>query len=202
MRRSILVIKIIVLLLALLASVGCGISRDTFSATMEAEVRPAVATEARRTAEAEIETVVPATLTAVAATQEVVLMSFHGQYVTAMGVGGGWLLRQEPDLGDCGWFTLQHLGNGKVSLMTCHNRYVTAPRTGATRKDWVLWQDSELGECGQFVLHESSEGVAFETCAGRFFTAGEDSWEPGLEWSVIAETFDKLAWELFTVLRR
>ena len=169
---------------------------------MEAEIQPTVAAEARWTAEAEIETVVPATLTAVAATQEVVLLSFHGRYVTAMGGGGSWWLRQEPGLDDCGWFTLQHLGNGKVSLKTCHDRYVTAPRAGAIRGDCVVWQESELGECGKFVLHESSEGVAFETCAGRFLTAGDGSWGPDLEWAIIAETHDKLAWELFTVLRR
>jgi hypothetical protein len=43
-------------------------------------------------------------------------MSFHGRYVTALGAGSGWLLRQEQDLGDRGWFTLEHLDDGTVAL--------------------------------------------------------------------------------------
>jgi hypothetical protein len=193
--------KTLVLLVGLLASVGCGISAANLMATQEAVIRPTVVEEARQTAKAEIETAVAATLTAVASTHKVALLSFHNRYVTAMGAGGGWVLKQEPDLSDCGWFTLQHLDNGKVSLMTCHDRYVTAPRTGATRSDWMLWQESELGDCGQFVLHNlGDDGVAFETCAGRFFTAGDGNWDPGLEWSVIGETFNMEAWEIFTLL--
>lgn len=202
MNRAILATKTIVLLLGVLASVGCGISATALKETHEAMVRPTVATEVWQTAEVSIETAVPSTLTAVAATQRVALMSFHGRYVTATGGGGGWLLKQEPDLSDCGWFTLHHLGNGKVTLKTCHDRYVTAPETGTTELDWMLYQESELGDCAQFVLHELRDGVAFETCAGRFVTAGDDSWEPGLEWSVVAEAHNILAWELFTVLRR
>lgn len=190
--------KTLVFLVALFASVGCGISR----ANMIATLRPTVALEARQTAEAKTETAVPATLTAVAATRKVALMSFHGQYVTAMGAGGGWLLRQYPDLRPCGWFTLHHLDNGEVTLKTCHGRYVTAPERGATKADWLLWQESELGECGQFVLHDlGGDEVAFETCAERYFTAGDGGWEPGLEWSVVAETNVLQAWEHFTVLQ-
>lgn len=202
MKRAFLTAKIVVLLLGLLASVGCGISATALRSTVEAEIRPAVATEARQTAEAETEAAVAGTQTAVAATQVVALLSFHGQFLTAKAGGSGWWLRQEPVLHGCGWFTLQHLGNGKVSLRTCHDRYVTAPRTGGVREDWVVWQESELGDCGQFVLHESSEGVAFETCGGRFLTAGDGGWGPDLSWVIVAETSTVMDWELFIVLRR
>lgn len=202
MKRAILTTKIIALLLGLFASVGCGISATALKATMEAEIRPAVATEARQTAEAEMEAGVAATQTAVPATQVVALLSYHGRFVTATGGGGSWLLKQELGLGGCGWFTLQHLRDGTVSLRTCHDRYVTAPRTGGTREDWVLWEESELGDCGQFVLHESNEGVAFETCAGRFLTAGDGGWGPNLEWAIVAETTTVMDWELFTLLWR
>jgi len=149
-----------------------------------------------------METAIPATLTAVPSTQKVALLSFHGRYVTAMGGGGGWLLKQEPDLSDCGWFTLHHLDNGKVALMTCHDRYVTAPKTGATRSDWMLWQESERGDCGEFVLHDlGRDGVALETCVGRFVTAGDGNWPGELAWSLVGETYDILAWEMFTVLQ-
>lgn len=99
MKRSILVIKITVLLLALLASIGCGISRDVLRATM---------------------------LTEVVATREVAFRSVHGQYVTAMGEDDAWTLGQKTEPGPCGWFTLHHLANGKVALVACHDRYVTS----------------------------------------------------------------------------
>jgi hypothetical protein len=206
MKHTILTAKTIVSLLGLLTSVGCGISAAGLRATQEAVVRPTVVTEVWQTAEAKIETAVPATLTAIAATrpatQKVALMSFHGRYVTALGEDGDWQLKQESGLGACGWFTQHYLDNGKIALVTCYDRYVTAPKTGATRWDWLLGQESELGDCGQFVLHESSDGVAFETCAGRFFTAGDGNWEGELAWSVVGETDTILTWELFTVLRR
>lgn len=201
MNRATLAIVTIILLLGAWVSAGCGISATALKATHEVVIRPNVATEVWQMAEATLETAVPATQTAAAVTQEIALLSFHGRYVTATGGGSGWLLRQEPGLSPCGWFTLHHLDGGKVALQTCHDRYVTAPETGATEPDWMLWQESELGDCGRFVLHERSDGVAFETCAGRFFTAGDLSWEPGLEWAVIGKTYDMQSWELFTVLR-
>ena len=130
-------------------------------------------------------------------------MSFHGRYVTAMGGGGGWLLRQEQNLSPCGWFTLQHLGNGKVSLMTCPDRYITAPRT---------WHHETGLGCSGKTLNWATVGSLSCTSQAKALllkrvrggssrpetTAGNRAWNR----SVIAETFDKLAWELFTVLRR
>jgi hypothetical protein len=118
--------------------------------------------------------------------------------VIAKGQGDGWALKQEAKLDDkCGWFTLSPQSDGKVALLTCYNRYVTAPRTGITRQDWLLRQGTRLDECGKFTVHELGNGeFAFETCAGRYFTAGNDSW-PGLQWSVVAETKELLSWERF-----
>jgi hypothetical protein len=171
-------------------------------ATHEAVLRPTLEQEIGLTAEAEIARAIPATLTAVPATREVVLISFHDRFVTASGGGAGWLLRQESHLSDCGWFTLQTLDNGRVGLKTCYGRYVTAPSSGTTRADWRLFQESELTGCGEFVLHERSDGVALETCAGKYVTAGDGGWEGDLAWSLVAETDEIMAWELFTVLGR
>jgi hypothetical protein len=128
----------------------------------------------------------------------VVLFSFHDLYVIAKGQDDGWVLKQETKLDDqCGWFTLGPQSDGKVALLTCYNRYVTAPRTGITRQDWLLRQETRLDECGKFTVHDLGNGeFAFETCAGRYFTAGNDSW-PGLQWSVVAETKELLDWERF-----
>jgi hypothetical protein len=203
MKRPTVVARIMVLLLALAGSLGCGISSQNLIATHEAALQPRLEEEARQTAEAEIGTAVSATLTAVPATQKVALMSFHGRFVIASGSGAGWLLRQQPDLTDCGWLTLQHLENGKVSLMTCHSRYVTARKTGATPRDWLLWQDWELGDCAQFALHDlGRDGVALETCAGRFVTAGDGGWPGQLAWSLVGETGNIETWERFTMLER
>ena len=108
------------------------------------------------------------------------------------------MLKQEALLDErCGWFTLSPQANGKVALLTCFNRYVTASRTGFSRQDWLLRQQTRLAECGMFTVHDLGGGeVAFETCAGRYFTAGDASWQ-GLEWLVVAETVDVLAWERF-----
>ena len=213
MKRTILTAKTIVLLLGLLASVGCGISATELMATLEPTVRSTVATEVWQTAKVEIEAAVAATQTSVAATQtvqvtptdtpspRVALMSFHGRYVTAVGEDDGWVLRLETELSDCGMFTQYHLDNGRIALVTCYGRYVTAPRRGTTRWDWELWQESGLGDCGQFTLHDQgSDGVAFETCAGRFVTAGDANWPGGLAWSLVGETYTIEAWERFTVL--
>jgi hypothetical protein len=179
MKNGMLTAKTMVLLLGLLTSVGCGISGTSLRATA-----------------------VPPTLTAIAATQKVALLSFHGRYVTAMGAGGGWLLKQKPDLSPCGWFTLHHLGNGEVTLRTCYDRYVTAPKTGDTRSDWMLWQESERGDCGEFVLHDlGRDGVALETCAGRFVTAGDGNWPGELAWSLVGEADTVKEWERFKILQ-
>jgi hypothetical protein len=133
---------------------------------------------------------------------EVAFKSSHGRYVTAMGEDDHWVLRQKTELSNCAWFTQHHRANGKIALETCHGRYVTAPETGATRWDWMLEQESKLGDCGQFDLYDlGSERVAFKTCADRFFTAGDGNWPPGLEWSVVGETYDLEAWEIFVVLQ-
>ncbi|MEJ2365599.1 MAG: hypothetical protein P8017_13150 [Deltaproteobacteria bacterium] len=133
---------------------------------------------------------------------EVAFKSFHGQYVIAMGEDANWALRQESELSACGWFTQQHLANGKIALKTCYGRYITAPKSGAERLDWMLRQESKLGPCGQFDLYDlGSNRVAIKTCVGRFFTAGDETWGPGLEWSVVGETYNMDAWEIFTVLQ-
>jgi hypothetical protein len=125
-------------------------------------------------------------------------LSFHDLYVIAKGKDDGWVLKQGTRLDDqCGWFTLSRQANGKVALLTCYDRYVTAPRTGITRPDWLLRQESRLDDCGQFDLLElPNDEVALKSCAGRFFTAGNDTWL-GLEWLVVAETRQMLDWERF-----
>jgi len=199
MKQSLLIAKAMVLLLGLLASVGCGISGTALRATLEAEIRPAVATEVWQTAEGEIEMAVAATVTS---TQRVAFVSFHGRYVTAMGEDDDWALRQEPELGDCGWFTQRRLDNGKVTLETCYGRYVTAPRRGTTRWDWMLGQEPTLSDCGQFTLRDlGSDGVALETCAERFVTAGDGNWPGKLAWSLVGETEEIKDWERFTMLQ-
>ena len=173
MKRPIVIAKIMVLLLSLIGSTSCGISSRDLMATSEAALRPPIEQEVWLTAETEIATAVPATLTAVAATQKVALISFHDRFVTALGGGSGWQLRQESYLADCSWFTLQILEDGRASLKTCYGRYITAPRSGSTRADWRLFQESGLTDCAKFVLHERSDGVALETCAHRYVTAGD-----------------------------
>lgn len=128
----------------------------------------------------------------------VALLSFHGRYVTAKGEGDGWVLIQETKLDDnCGWFTQIRQDNGQVALLTCYNRYVTAPRSGTIRWDWRLRQESNLDDCGKFIAYDVGSGeVAFESCAGKFFTAGNDTWT-GMQWFVVAETDNLLAWERF-----
>jgi signal transduction histidine kinase len=132
--------------------------------------------------------------------KKVAILSFHGQYVTAMGEDEGWLLTQEPEVSACGRFTQFNLGKGKIALLTCYGRYVTAPRSGNERPELVLWQDSGLSNCGQFDLVELANGkVAFKTCTGMVFTAGDGGWDPGLQWLVVAETKEIRDWEKFTL---
>jgi hypothetical protein len=173
MKRTIVIARTIALLLSLIGPSGCGISSQELMATREA-------------------------------TREVVLISFHDRFVTALGGGAGWLLRQESHLSDCGWFSLHFLEDGQVTLKTCHDQYVTAPDSGTTSADWRLFQQPELTDCGRFTLHEGSDGVALESCVGKYVTAGDAGlgWEGELAWSLVAETDQILAWELFTVLRR
>jgi hypothetical protein len=182
---------VILLLLGLFLSIGClGTSRaDLIDAAV-----------------AKTLTAMPSPLAGVTqahpASPKVALLSFHGRYVTAMGEDGGWLIKQEPELGTCGWFTQRRLENGKVALLTCYGRYVAVSRRGTTRQDWQLWQDSGLGDCAQFELFAlENDRIAFKTCSGKFFTAGDGGWDSGLQWSVVAE-MDKIdAWERFTLLR-
>jgi hypothetical protein len=126
------------------------------------------------------------------------LLSFRDLYVIAKRADEGWVLKQEARLDDpCGWFTLSRQANGKVALLTCNNRYVTAPRTGMTRPDWLLRQELKLNDCGEFDLLELPNAeVAFKSCAGRLFTPGDGTWL-GLEWLVVAETKEMLDWERF-----
>jgi hypothetical protein len=130
---------------------------------------------------------------------KVALRSFHGRYVIALGESDGWLLRQIGVVGECGLFTLDYLPGNKVTLKTCNGRFVTAPRSGSTRADWQVWQDSAAGDCGQFILEPYEKGVALKTCAGKYLTAGDDSWAPPLQWSVVAETDKVDKWEVFTM---
>jgi hypothetical protein len=130
---------------------------------------------------------------------DVAFKSFHGRYVTAMGEDHGWVLRQETILTECGRFTQHHLANGKIALETCHGRYVTAPEGGTERQDWLLGQESKLGKYGQFDLYEfGNDRVAFKTRARKFFTAGDGNWPAPLQWSLVAETGNMEAWEIFT----
>jgi hypothetical protein len=213
MKNRILIAKTMILLVGLLTSVGCGISGTSLRATLEAEVRPTVATEVWQTAEVKIETAVAATQTAretPTATPlppiKVAFKSHHGRYVTAMtGEDDDWSLRQKTELSECGWFTQHHLANGKIALETCDGRYVTASISGTTRLDWMLGQESELDDCGQFDLYTlGSDRVALKTCAGMFFTAGNDGvgWEGKLAWAVVGETDILQNWEIFTMLQQ
>ena len=132
--------------------------------------------------------------------QVVALKSFHNRYVTATGESDNWRLKQKTELSDCGRFTLRHLANGKVALETCHHKYVTAPKDGAAREDWTLGQNDSLNDCGQFELYElGGNRLALKTCAGRFFTAGDGYWPADLAWTLVGETRNLDAWEIFTV---
>jgi hypothetical protein len=134
---------------------------------------------------------------------EIALRSIHDRYVTALGEEEGWALGQETELGDCGWFTLRHLANGKIALKTCHDRYVTAPASGTETADWVIVQEPSLGPCGQFDSYElGSDRVALRTCANRFLTPGDGTWPEELAWSVVGETENLMDWEIMTMLER
>lgn len=227
MKRTIPIVTVLILLLGLVMSMSClGVSVADLKATY---VPPDVAATvssitATQTAQAtpsgtpcrdatQVAVDVAATVGAITATQtalplpttppqKVALVSFHGRYVTAEGSAGRWLLGQESGLSDCGLFTLDYLDNGKVALKTCHDRYVTAPKTGVTRSDWRLWQETELRGCGQFTLYDLGENeIALETCAENVITAGDGGWEEDLAWAIVGETDVVRDWERFKPLR-
>jgi hypothetical protein len=192
-------------------TVEAGKTAQVEEATAVSEALATAAEEARQM----IQTAIPATLTAIAtptpqpaatdilSQEEVLLVSIHGQYVIADDEPP-WALRQDTEVSDCGWFNLQYLANGKITLVTCMGRYVTAPdpdpETDPSRADWMLGQESELGKCGQFDRYDmGGERIALKTCSGNLVTAGDGGWGPGLVWSIVAETEYLDDWEIFTV---
>ena len=138
---------------------------------------------------------------------QIAIKSYHGRYITALGVDNGWVMTQDPAVGNCGKFTLFELGNNKVALRTCNGRYVTAPTMSnpnlvTTQHDpqWQLWQESSLGDCGAFDMIEQPEGkVAFRTCMGMVVTAGDVNWPGEMAWAVVAERAEIKEWEQFTL---
>ena len=129
------------------------------------------------------------------------LLSNHDLYVIAKGAADDWVLKQEPKLDEkCSWFKVIPQEKDMVALLTCYNRYVTAPKTGMDRADWVLRQEISLEDCGKFTVHDLGNGeIAIETCTGRYFTAGDGNWPSGLQWLVVAETKEIKDWEKFTL---
>jgi hypothetical protein len=126
--------------------------------------------------------------------EKVAIISFHEE--------DDWALRQEEELGLCGWFTQRRLEDGNITLETCHGRYVTAPRQGTTRSDWMLRQERRPGDCGRFMVRGLGSGeVVLETCAGRLVTAGDGNWPGDLAWTLVAETEELLDWERFTLMQ-
>jgi hypothetical protein len=137
----------------------------------------------------------------------------EGRYVVAQGKDDNWSLTQRPEPSDCAWFTLYDLGkdalgNRKIALKTCHDRFVTVPRGDPTRPDKRLdtrrermaWQESRPGDCALFTLEDQGDGtVAFKTCGGRYLTAGDagPGWEPPLEWGIIVENPVVEGWEKY-----
>ena len=98
-------------------------------------------------------------------------------------------------------------------LLTCNNRFVTAPRWPNERSATLqhdmqlrLWQDTRLSDCGLFELENQADDperpgdlVAFRTCAGMYITAGDGAWPEEMQWAVVAETSNLNAWETFTL---
>ena len=142
---------------------------------------------------------------------KVVLFSSHDRYVTALGADSDWVLTQNPELEECGKFTLIPRGD-KVALLTCKGRFVTAPRLpninpASTQHDPQrrLWQETSLGDCGLYDLidlpddpERPGDKVAFRTCAGEVLTAGDGGWGD-MAWAVVAETDRIQGWEEFTL---
>jgi signal transduction histidine kinase len=139
--------------------------------------------------------------------QQVTILSYHNRYVTALGEADGWMLKQEEVLGECGKFILIPQINGKDALLTCHDRFVTAPwranpsePSNTHDEQWLLGQEPGLGECEQFdLLPLEDDKIAFGTCAGMVVTAGDGGWGPLMEWSVVAERDEIQDWEKFNL---
>jgi signal transduction histidine kinase len=137
--------------------------------------------------------------------QQVAILSYHDRYVTALGDADGWVLKQEEVLGECGKFILIPQINGKDALLTCHDRFVTAPwranpsEPGNTHDEqWLLGQEPGLGECEQFdFLPQEDDIVAFGTCAGVVVTAGDGMWPGDMAWTMVTETDKIQDWEKF-----
>jgi hypothetical protein len=131
----------------------------------------------------------------------VAIKTFHGRYITAMGEEDDLVLRQEIEPDDpCSWFKLTSKSNGKITLWTCKEKYVTAQRIGTTQWDWRLGQDAEPSECAEFSVQMVGESeYAFLTCADHYFTAGDGYWPGSLQWLVITEATTINAWEIFTL---
>lgn len=157
----------------------------------------------------------PPTLTLTPTPMLVVIMTFHGRYVTPMGPDQGWVLRAETmELKkDEGEFTLLCLDDGKVALKTYHGRYVTATRG----EPWLLkTETSVLGNSEKFtlvkpetkkelrcpelfrLLEEGDVLIALKTCYDRYVTAMND--QPGWDWELRAETTALQDWEKFTLV--
>jgi hypothetical protein len=171
-------------------------------ATHEVILRPAILASAEPTMQARIDATVAASCTARDAPMppvDIALRSIHGRYLTALSGDNGWQIGQETELGPCGWFTQYDLGCGMVALKTCHERYITAPTHSETRARWALTQERELGDCGHFEMYDLGRDVALRTCAGRFWTPGDHTWEPDVQWTVVGETEDLMDWERLTV---
>lgn len=149
----------------------------------------------------------------------VALQSFHdGRFVTATGLEEDWVLRTEPQPLDCQFFTLQCLDDGKISLKTCHGKYVTAMDAEAGR-DWMLraeatgpreWEqftmvDPETKEalpCSDLFWRQLSRGekvkIGLKTAHGKYVTAMNA--ENERDWMLRAETTQLGDWETFTVV--
>lgn len=130
------------------------------------------------------------------------MKTFHGLYVIAKEEEDEWVLRQASmSDNECMWFTLVSYDDGKISLKTCGDKYVTAPRTGATPWDWRLGLVTEPNDCAKFTaIKYGKDKFAFETCDFRFFTAGDGNWPSVMRLLVIANTKIVENWEIFTLL--
>lgn len=144
-------------------------------------------------------------------TERVALKSYHGRYVSALGVGEDWAVTQHPgpEPDDCAWFTAYHLGEDsrgydRIALETCYGRFVTAPRRGTTRLDRLVWQESGFGDCGQFIVEPQDNGkFALMTCAGKYLTTGDDGPTWPVPWAIVVQDQSQPTveeWETFTIV--
>jgi len=148
--------------------------------------------------------------------QTVTLETYHDsygyRYISALGADYGWALTQKETPEECGKFTLIPRGD-KVALLTCNDRFVTAPwkpnpNPVTTQHDpqWLLGQEPDLGDCELFEMIDlpddparSGNLVAFRTCAGMLVTAADGGWPGVMQWSVVAESDQVQGWEKFTL---